>query len=1169
MIFMKVILRFIAVSCAAFASLIFLWNEFEPKSFSQQVPPENLSAKAFAEREKAYRFNNIGVALLDQFNHADAVESFRNALKSDPNLKPAQINLAIALFYVPDLDAALTQAQKAREIAPESPQPVYILGLIAKTQNRTDEAIVGFKRILEIDPRDVGASVNLAQIYIQQQKYKEAVSTLRPALEAEPYNTTTVYNLATALLRIGEREEGQLLMKRFQELRRSGAGTSIGQNYLEQGRFAEALTSTGAETDLVEKAAPEVVFQNEDIGLAVSGQKKTSSLNMPDTPFSNANESGAALFDFDGDGDLDLAELAKGSTNLYLFRNDAGKFIDVSKVSGDLSKPLDAPAMGIVAGDYDGDVLTDLLVFGRGQPQIFRNTGGKFQNATIDSKIPMSTLISISGAFVDADHDGDLDILLGGFAPVSAEKTAELPPNQLLRNNGNGTFTDISDTAKINAPSRAVAVVPTDFDNRRDVDFLILNYGGAPQLWQNLRDGSFRNVAKDVGLDKGDNWTSAAVGDFNKDSFSDFFFGRQGGAGVFAISDGRGKFTIKDAPTGTENASAAQFLDFDNDGLLDLIAQTDKGFVLTRNLGSDWTKADSSAFKIKTDTHLKGSRQMLSGDVDSDGDIDLLTFAENGSLHFLKNIGGERKNSKIVRLTGRVSNKTGVGAKIDMRSGSLAQKLESYAASPAPAPADIHFGLGRREKPDAVRVIWTSGIIQAEVDFPAPPKGENAALAIKIEELDRKPSSCPYLYAWNGEKFEFISDFLGGGEMAYSFGGGRTNMPDRDEYVRIPASSLKPKDGKYELRVTNELEEVLYLDRFELAAVDHPENTEIYPNEGAGIPTAGKFLLYTTAGEHAPLKAFDGKGLDVLEKVREMDRNFYDTFENENIRGYAKPHELILTLDNRSGFQGRTLLLLTGWTDYAFSSDNVAAAQSGLSLNPPKLQVKNERGEWETVIESIGFSVGRPQTVVVDLTGKFLSKSREVRILTNMKTLWDKIAVDTSGNISQNLTVSKLDAQTADLRERGFSLEVKPDGKEPILVDYDTVLSDGRWKYFSGDFTRTGNVLPLLEQADDVFIISKTGDELALSFSEKKFPSLKKGFKRTFLLYAVGYSKEMDINSASPDAVHPLPFGAMTRYPYGANERFPMTLEMQKIYDEYTTRSVRTVFPRIEAALIK
>ena len=276
-----------------------------------------------------------------------------------------------------------------------------------------------------------------------------------------------------------------------------------------------------------------------------------------------------------------------------------------------------------------------------------------------------------------------------------------------------------------------------------------------------------------------------------------------------------------------------------------------------------------------------------------------------------------------------------------------------------------------------------------------------------------------------------------------------------------------------------------------------------------------------------------------------------------------------MTLDDKRGSGGKTLLLLTGWTDYAFSSDNVAAAQAGLTLQPPKLQVKNKRGEWQTVIESIGISVGRPQTVVVDLTGKFLSESREVRILTSMKTLWDKIAVDTSDSASDTLQISKLQPARANLRERGFSLEVKPDGKEPVLVDYEKVLNDGRWKYFSGNFTRLGDVLPLLSQPDDIFVISKTGDEMVLSFNENDLPPIKKGMRRTFLLYAVGYSKEMDINSASPDAVLPLPFRAMTKYPYGENEQFPMTEEKRKIYDEYTTRSVRTVFPRIETVLLK
>lgn len=1101
--------------------------------------------QTYQKREDAYRANNLGVALLEQFNHKDAAESFRRALSFDPNLKIAQINLAIALFNIPEYDEALREATKAAEIAPDSPQPFYILGLIARSQNRAEEAVAAFQKVLAFDRQDVGANVNLGQIYIQQRKYSEAVAVFRIAVEAEPYNSTAVYNLATALLREGKREEGQQLMTRFQTLRQSGAATSVGLNYLEQGRYAEAIVSTGAETELVDKTAPKVVFQNAGIGLPVSKSNKAV----------RSFDKVAALLDFDGDGDLDIAQTAPAK----LFRNDKGKFVDVTAVSGDFAKSVNLFCYSIIAGDYDNDGLVDLFASWEGKFALYRNTGkGKFADVTNKAKIPNLRAVSSASAFVDIDHDGDLDIVLNALEKVS---------NYLFRNNGDGSFTDISEQAGVNQGIVANSIVPTDYDNRRDVDLLFLGIGNPPILLRNLRNGTFENVASEVGLEIEGKLFCAAVGDFNKDSFVDFYFGRANQPGVFAVSDGRGKFIIKNAPPGTADTTSALFLDYDNDGLLDLIVNTTKGLVLSRNLGDSWAEANSKPFKTNLD--LAASKQILCADIDSDGDLDLLVYAKNGTLQFLRNEGGEANKSKIIRLSGRVSNKTGIGAKIDMRAGSLAQKLESYSASPMPAPADIHFGLGKREKPDAVRVIWTSGIIQAEVEFPDSAKNQVAAQPLKIEELDRKPSSCPYLYAWNGEKFEFITDFLGGGEMAYSLGNGQTNTPDPDEYVRISSEQLKPKDGKYELRVTNELEEVLYLDRFELLAVDHPEKTEIYPNEGLGVPTTGKFILYATQNENPPLKATDGKGRNVLEKVRKIDRQFYDTFENEKIRGYAKPHELILTLDDKRGFNGKTLLLLTGWTDYAFSSDNVAAAQAGLILQPPKLQVKNRRGEWQTVIESIGISVGRPQTVVVDLTGKFLSENREARILTNMKTLWDKIAIDTTDNASGNLQISKLQPIQANLRERGFSLEVKPDGKEPVLVDYNTVLNDGRWKYFSGNFTRLGDVLPLLSQPDDIFVISKTGDEVALSFNENELPRLEKGMKRTFLLYAAGYSKEMDINSASPDAVLPLPFRAMTKYPYVENERFPMTEEKRKIYDEYTTRSVRTVFPRIETILLK
>jgi hypothetical protein len=367
-----------------------------------------------------------------------------------------------------------------------------------------------------------------------------------------------------------------------------------------------------------------------------------------------------------------------------------------------------------------------------------------------------------------------------------------------------------------------------------------------------------------------------------------------------------------------------------------------------------------------------------------------------------------------VNLAGKVSNRSGVGSKIEMRAGSLAQKLETYSASPAPAPADVIFGLGTRTVVDAIRVLWPAGIVQAETELA---NTGSPVTVVTLTELDRKPSSCPYLYVWNGERFEFVTDFMGGGEMGHLDAPGSYNTPDPDEYVRIRSDQLRERNGRYELRVTNELEEAVFFDWLQLISVAHPAATQVYPNEGLTVPPQ-PFKIHHTAGARPPLAAIDEHGHDVRSRIVDLDRMYADDFDLLPIRGYASDHELTLQLDPGVSPRARMVLLLTGWTDYAWSSDNLAASQSGKSLRLPALQVKDRSGSWKTVIKNVGIPVGRPQTVVVDLTGKFLSASREVRIVTNMRIYWDQILFDTShGNFP--VQVHRLDPVVADLRWRG------------------------------------------------------------------------------------------------------------------------------------------------------
>jgi len=1096
-------------------------------------------------REEAYRANNIGVALLEQFKHKEAADAFRRALQLEPGLALARINLGIALFNMPDLPAAQKELQAASVAMPSAPQPLYLLGLAAKTQNKPEEAIVAFQKVLRIDPNDVGANVNLGQLYAQQRKYPEAIAALRLAIAAEPYNATALYNLGTALMRSGQREEGTKVIGQFQELRNRGTGTTLGTAYLEQGRYAEAIASTGAESDLVDKRTPEVVFKDE-----------TAAVLPPAGEWpADANTGAALLFDYDGDGDLDLLEAAGNRQRLA--RNDGGKFTDVTAQAGALSKTAGASGTAAIAGDYDNDGRPDLFILRQGTSTLYHNDDkGSFSDVTAAAQISTPANLSSSAAFVDFDHDGDLDLLLVGEGYL------------LLRNNGDGTFSDQTAAAKLSDKVSARAIVPTDFDNRRDIDLLVASTEKI-SLWRNMRDGTFRDVATEVGITR-KGATSVAAGDVNKDGFIDFYFGSSNDTpGDFAISNGKERFQL----TQTEGGSnAAQFIDYDNDGLLDLVTSAQTQLRVLRNTGDAWTDVSSKATPGLAATAGKRAPVLLSGDLDGDGDTDIIFGSPGGGLGFARNDGGNANRSVRVNLAGKVSNRSGVGAKIEVRAGSLAQKLETYSASPAPAPADVVFGLGKRTTVDAVRVLWPAGIVQAETEI------ANIKSPITLTELDRKPSSCPYLYVWNGERFVFVTDFMGGGEMGHLDAPGVFNTPDPDEYVRISGDLLRERNGRYELRVTNELEEAVFMDKFQLVAVAHPRDTEVYPNEGLTVPPQ-PFKIYSTRDARPPVAAVDEHGHDVLSRISQLDREYPDDFQLQPIRGYAKDHELTLTLDDvivGAALRGRpssristlgrprraapTKLLLTGWTDYAWSSDNLAASQSGKTLTLPALQVKDKQGRWRTVIENVGIPVGRPQTVVVDLPGKF----REVRIVTNMRIYWDQILVDTSGvNLPTQLT--RLDPAVADLRWRGFSLEHSPDGRQPLTYDYKKVSFTSPWKVMTGRYTREGDVRELLLKSDDMFVISRPGDELVLSFNAEKLPPLPKGWKRTFLLYADGFSKEMDINSASPDQVGPLPFHGMSKYPYSWPERYPLTEKRRRYLETYNTRIVTSPVERVLA----
>jgi hypothetical protein len=381
------------------------------------------------------------------------------------------------------------------------------------------------------------------------------------------------------------------------------------------------------------------------------------------------------------------------------------------------------------------------------------------------------------------------------------------------------------------------------------------------------------------------------------------------------------------------------------------------------------------------------------------------------------------------------------------------------------------------------------------------------------------------------------------------------------EYVRIRGDQLRPRDRRLELRITNELEETLFLDRVQLLSIAHPRELDVFPNEGMTDPPK-PFRLNAVTSPRVPARVTDDHGHDVTDRVASLDRRYPDDFDRERIRGYARPHSLVIDL---APSDGSPLLLLTGWTDYAFSSDNVAAHQAGLSSEPPSLAVRTAAGAWRTLNVPIGIPVGRPQTIAVDLSHQLRPGEHDVRLTTSMRIYWDRIQVARVASTAPLVTTT-LEPRATVLTRRGFSAEVRPDGADPPGYDYQRVTAMSPWKSVRGAYTREGDVRALLTASDDQYVIARSGDEIAVAFDEAAMPPLPAGWTRTFLLRGDGFSKEMDINSASPHTVEPLPFHGMSRYPYPDTERYPDSPTHRHYRETYNTRHVLKPLPPLQGA---
>ncbi|HEV2214546.1 MAG TPA: ASPIC/UnbV domain-containing protein, partial [Terracidiphilus sp.] len=483
-------------------------------------------------------------------------------------------------------------------------------------------------------------------------------------------------------------------------------------------------------------------------------------------------------------------------------------------------------------------------------------------------------------------------------------------------------------------------------------------------------------------------------------------------------------------------------------------------------------------------------------------------------------------------LTGFADNKTALGVKVEIFADGQWQKWELAGASGfrTQGPPQILAGLGKADHINLLRILWPTGVMQDEIDLPHTP-------VIAMKEADRRGSSCPVLFVWNGHEYKLVTDVIGAGVVGHWFTPTRRNTPNPSEWIKVEGSDTKAVKGKVSLRFIEPMEEVNYIDQLRLVAVDHPANVDVNPDEKfLDDPPFASGRVVASQGLRLPVGAWDGEGHDVLKTLSTRDHLFASGFTLTPYDGFANTHTLTLDLGELK--PGAPLhLLMTGYVNYFSATSLYAAWQAGIKPIAPYVEAQLPDGSWRRVTGEAGFPAGLERTIVVDLTGKLPAGARRIRLVTNLEIYWDQVQIDNSPQGEFRTTEMPLALATEQFR--GYPKQIEGASPGDLSYDYNRVSLTGPFQHQRGSYTRFGNVTALLKGIDNRFAIFGSGEELAAEFDASNLPRLPAGWKRDYFFHADGYVKDMDWWDASPFTVAQLPFHQMTKYPYPASERFP------------------------------
>lgn len=1123
--------------------------------------------------QEAIRHQNLGLAYLEESQPSKAVTAFTTLVELLPDEAIGYGNLAVAHLRLQQTDAAEEWVKRGIDVASMDSQLHFILSEVYQVKGQTAQAVEAMKEAVRLAPDELEFRYKLVRHYLGQRNNAEAqskaVGHLQELHNRSPVNVVILLKLAQALIGqdqlqdagkhcqdlmilLGDTDAEKLTyltqgidaikkndlkaasrnIRIFENLHRASPRYQQGIGELVTNILGHPIETfrPGFKALIIAKQNPPINVEFVDVTEQLGLRNLIPLLQKPRTVF---------LMDYDNDGNIDIYN----SPTEMLFRNIDGKFVPTQQfpeiVVQTSLKLYSLKSYTVAYADLNKDGTQEILL--QTQEGITYLQMDEDKNWTSSPIIQHEKAETETGILlpVDFDHDGDLD-LLSGQSGV-----------KMYENNGDGKFTDVgnqtfvikdTDTQTQQIPTNAFAA---DFDDDGDIDIFMTHRKIGCTLYDNLRQGRLRAITNETGIPQDIHYTAAAIGDYDNDGDIDIFLAT--GERIHLYLN-RGDASFVDDPrldAGVQGISPTLLknIDYDNDGFVDLWVSGKDGMFMFRNEGTGRFSKTSGI--IPMDKGIAGAV----GDYDNDGDLDIFFINDKGQLRALQNNGGNQNNWIQVRLEGITTgnnkvNKNGIGSKLEVKVSDLYQL--QYVSQQM-----VHFGLGTFDAADVVRVVWTNGVPQNVIQ----PKAKQ-----RILEKQVLKGSCPFLYVYDGEKYQFVTDLLWRAPLGLVTAMGFVAPDETKDFIKISASQIQPKSGKYSIQITEELWETAYFDMVKLIAVDHPVDTDIFVNEQYTPPPFAEFKIYGVSEKLYPKSAVNHKGEDVSDALKAPDYHYPVEHAPGPYQGVVELHAIILDLGDVPD-NALVTLYLNGWIFPTDTSINVALSQNpAIAPRFPSVAVKDETGKWKTVIDMIGIPAGKNKTITIDLTGKFLSDDRHVRIETDMQIYWDA-AFFTVGEQNVPMEITELNPDSADLHYRGFSEMYRPNLHAPHLFDYQKVTKAGQWRDLAGFYTRYGDVNPLLQAVDDMYVILNAGDEITVEFDASRLPPLKAGWIRDFILYSDGWDKDGDINTLTSQTVEPLPFHGMSTYPYPKTEYYPDDEAHQRYRLEYNTRRVTHRLP--------